>query len=121
MSMINSYCVDEITVLKWEGTDSWGEPESGSSVELKGYVEWKTRLVRDRKGEEVVSSVTVYLPKRKTDAALGRPLLHEDSIMINVSSIPAATYGNIAIAGRAIIDIRMPKDFSRPHYEVYLA
>lgn len=107
----NAYCVDDILVLKWLGNDSWGEPLSGEVVEVKGYVEWKTKLIRNLQGEQVVSSCTIYLPKKIDRAAyLGRRLLHEDKLWIATESIE-----------RAIIDIRQPKDFSSPHYEVYLA
>jgi len=109
--MINAYMVDPITVIKWNGNDNWGEPLSGSLIDVRGYVEWKTRLVRNVQGEEVVSSVTVMLPK-KIDRAiyLGRALCHEDRIQINAESF-----------NRAIIAIHTPKAFSGPHYEVYLA
>lgn len=110
MSMMNAYAVDEITIIQWNGNDSWGEPESATSVTVHGYVDWKTRLVRDQRGEEARSSVMVYLPKRRTDDALGRALLHEDRLIV----------GDVPM-NRAIIEIRQPKDFSRPHYEVYLA
>ncbi len=111
-SMINAYCKDPITILKWEGNDSWGNPVSGpTAVEVKGYVEFKTRLVRDTKGEERVSDVTVLLPRKIERASLlGRKLSHEDRIQLDGESFD-----------RAIIEIRKPKDFSHPHYEVYLA
>lgn len=109
--MINAYCRDTITIIKWEGYDSWGEPESASAIEVKGYVEFRTRLVRDSKGEERVSSVTILLPRKIERATLlGRRLSHEDRIWLDGESFD-----------RAIIEIRKPKDFSHPHYEVALA
>lgn len=109
--MINAYMVDELTIIKWEGYDSWGEPESASAIPVKGYVDFRTHLVRDQKGEERVSSVTVLLPKKiERDTLLGRKLSHEDRIQIDGESFD-----------RAIIEIRKPKDFSHPHYEVALA
>ena len=126
--MINAYAVDDITILQWNGNDSWGEPESGTMVNVKGYIEWKTRLIRNAKGEEVVSTLMVYLPKRKTDNALGRPLMHEDRIIVDaagalygIAKYGVVHYGTIQLTDRAIIDIREPKAFSGPHYEVYLA
>lgn len=114
--MIDAYCVDEVTILKWNGANEWNEPLSGSMIEVKGYVEWKTRLVRDIKGENVnigkpstISPVTVYLPK-KIDVLLGRALMHEDKIIIEGE-----------VSERTIIDIHQPKAFSFPHYEVVLA
>lgn len=122
MSMINAYCVDDIVIVRWSGNDSWGDPESASLVDVKGYVEWKTRLIRDARGEEVVSSCMVYLPKRRTIDALGRALIHEDRLIVDQGGA-VGEYGTIPSDGlsRAIVDIRLPKDFSRPHYEVYLA
>ena len=109
--MINAYMVDPITIIKWNGEDTWGEPLSGSMIEIKGYVEYKTKLVRNIHGEEVVSSVTVMLPKKIDGISyLGRVLCHEDRIQINTESF-----------NRAIIAIHTPKAFSNPHYEVSLA
>jgi len=108
MSFINAYCVDEVTILKWTGYDQWNEPLSGEIITVKGYVEWKTRLVRNIKGEDVVSRVMIYLPK-KIDKLLGRELLHEDRFIIESG-----------FSDRSIIDIRQPKAFSGPHYEIYL-
>ena len=110
MSMINAYCDDPIVIIMWGGNDSWGEPVTGNCIDFEAYVEWKTRLVRNQRGEEVVSTVMVYLPKRKLEVALGRQLLHEDRIMLLDQPFD-----------RAIIDIRQPKDFSHAHYEVFLA
>lgn len=107
--MIDAYCVDEITVLKWEGNDSWGEPESGTEYDFKSRVDWRTRLIRDIRGEERVSEVMVMMPK-KIDRILGRALRHEDRIQIGGESFD-----------RAILLIMTPKDFSKPHYEIYLA
>ena len=109
MTFYNAYCVDEITILKWTGYDEWNEPLSGETITVKGYVEWKTRLVRDIKGEERVSTVMIYLPK-KIDKLLGRPLSHEDRLIVGEESIE-----------RSIISISQPKAFSRPHYEVNLS
>lgn len=114
--MINAYCVDEIIIWKWNGYDSWGEPYSGSLCDLKGYVTWKTRLIRNLQGEEVLSSVSVLLSKKKILSILGRDLAHEDRVQIGGESFD-----------RAIIDFRTPKAFSTNvskfgvFYEVYLA
>ena len=130
MSMMNAYAVDEIVIVAHGGNDSWGEPESGELVDIRGYVEWKTHLVRNRRGgqggvqtpEEVVSTCMVYLPKRRVVAALGRELSFEDRIIVDQGGVEE-TYGDVPASqlSRAIVDIRQPKDFSRPHYEVYLA
>ncbi|MBE3124843.1 MAG: hypothetical protein IMZ57_04205 [Acidobacteria bacterium] len=116
MSMINAYCVDDLIIVKWGSNDAWGEPtwaSSGSASDLncKGYIVWKTQLVRDFKGEEVTSSVMIYLPKKiEKPKCLGRRLMHEDRIWLPNEPID-----------RAIVAIVEPKDFSHPHYEIYLA
>ena len=122
MSMINAYCVDEVTILKYMGNDSWGEPASAEIISIKGYVEWKTRLIRNSKGEEVISSCMVYLPRRKLENALGGPLFLEDRMIVDQGGV-VSRYGQLPTASldRAIVDIRQPKDFSSPHYEVFLA
>lgn len=109
--MINAYCVDEITIFASNGNDSWGEPLSGTAVTVRGYVEYKTRLIRNIRGEEVVSTVMVRLPLSiERSTFLGRPLSHEDRLWIEGESFD-----------RAIIDVRRPKHWTDPHYEVYLA
>ena len=119
MSMIDAYCVDDITIIRHVGYDQFNQPvldsgsgsESGEGIAVKGYVIWKRNLVRDSKGEEVVSSVMLYLPVRIEAAAnLGRELTHEDRIILAGET-----------DDRAIIAIHKPKAFSRPHYEIYLA
>jgi hypothetical protein len=107
--MIDPYLTDEITIVKWEGYTSYGEAESGTLIDTKGRVVWKTRLVRDQKGEQLASEVMVYLDA-SLDVLLGRALSHEDRIQIGGESFD-----------RAIISIRKPKDFAFWHYEVFLA
>jgi len=115
--MIQAYCTDEITIWKSNGYDSWNEPLSGTAITVKGHVDWKTRLVRNIKGEQVVSTVMIYLPRKIERAAyLGRALAHEDRVQIGGENFI-----------RAIITIQTPKAFS-PNtslfgslYEVFLA
>jgi len=106
--MISAYLVDHVTVVKANGNDQWGEPNPTTNVATRGYVEWKTNLVRNLAGEEIVSPIHVYLHMRKTDNALGRALVHADRLVVDNRE-------------RSIIAIHEPKAFSRPHYEVYLA
>lgn len=122
MSMMDCYSVDEIVILTSTGYDSWGEPESGEMVTVKGYVTWETKTVRNSKGEECVSTCMVRLQKRRVVRALGRGLTLEDRMIIDQGGVEEYYSGMPDDSlDRAIIEIRQPKDFSSPHYEVYLA
>lgn len=106
--MISAYLVDRVNIIQWNGFDSLNRPLATTTIAVRGYVEWKTNLVRDIRGEEVVSPIKVYLHMKRTDKALGRALRHEDRLSIDGRE-------------RSIISINEPKAFGHPHYEVYLA
>lgn len=115
--MIDAYFVDPITIIKAGGAPTWGEPAATSTVDVMGKIEYKTRLIRNLTGEQVVagtigaitSSVTILLSASiETDAYLGRALSHEDKLKFN--SIE-----------HVILEIETPKAFSDPHYEVHVA
>ena len=99
--MIRAYCTDDLTVLRWQGEDQWGEPLDYAEIDVKGYVKWKTRLVRNIAGEQVVSRGMAYL-------VYDENLTHKDFLKIK-----GIRY--------AIIDCREGKDFSVNHLEVHLA
>ena len=90
--MLNVYGVDSITIVRDGGFDEWGEPSATTSESVKGYVEWKTHLVRDINGEEVVSSGYVTLSYDST-------IDHKDKLTINSTTF-------------SILSIDRLKDFS---------
>jgi len=108
--MIRAYMVDDFIIHKWNGYDKWGEPKPCTLIDVKGYIKYKMRLVRNIKGEEVVSIAMVYFSKPDMDALLSRALLHMDRIQTSTESY-----------SHAIIQIDTPKAFSDPHYEVYIS
>ena len=90
--MLNVYGVDSITIVRDGGYDRRGEPSATTSESVKGYVEWKTHLVRDINGEEVLSSGYVMLPYDST-------IDHKDKL-----TIESVTY--------SILNIERLRDFS---------
>jgi len=55
---------DTVTVTPIIGRDDdWNEPIYGDPVTLKCRIDEKQRVVKDRNGNEVVSSVTFYFDK----------------------------------------------------------
>jgi len=55
---------DTIT-LKTATTDKWGS-KTFTSTSMKGRIEFKTKLVRNLQGEQVVATAKLYLPKTVT-------------------------------------------------------
>lgn len=105
--MISAYCIDDITIVRYASYDSWNEPLATTDIDVKGKIEYKTRLVRNLEGEEVVSSAMVRFPE-EIDTDLGRGLIHED--MLKFDDIE-----------HVILRIDKPKAFSNPIYEVYIS
>lgn len=62
--MINAYLTDNITI-KTATVDKWGT-KTFSSATTRGRIEFRTKLVRNLQGEQVVSTAKVYLPPTST-------------------------------------------------------
>ena len=107
--MINAYLTDSITIVRNNGYDSWNKSLGTTDIAVKGRIEYRTRLVKDVKGEEVVSMATVLLHE-SINISVGRSLTHEDWL----------TFGSIR---HAVINVGQPKSlgFSGLFYEVYVA
>lgn len=104
--MISAYCIDEITIIKHEGRTDHGEPLATTDVPVKGKIEYKTKLVRNIAGEQVVSSAMVLFPE-SINVNLERELTHEDRLKFDGVE-------------HVILRIDKPKAFSGPIYEVYI-
>ena len=113
--MISSYTVDDIIIIKYGGVDVYNEPEATSEIDVKGYIEYKTKLLSDLVGQQVVAgtkgavtaSAKIFLAK-SIDVPLGRALRHEDRLKFNDVE-------------HRILKIDEPKAFSSPHYEIWVA
>jgi len=99
--MLNVYSVDSIIILRAPAVPytEWNEPIAPTEETVKGYVEWKTRLVRNLAGEEVVSSGNVLI---KIDTTVD----HIDKLKINSVEYP-------------ILTIEYGKDFSKVWTRIY--
>lgn len=107
--MLDAYSVDTITLFKWLQDSQYGDPSYSAGIEVKGYIEYKTQLVTDIKGEDVLSPVRVYMKNQRIRDALSRDLLHQDRVMLDGESYD-----------RPIVRIDRPKHFSHSHYEIFL-
>jgi hypothetical protein len=99
--MLDAYFVDAITLVRSGGFDQWGEPLAVTNVAFNGYIERKTRLIRNFAGEQVVSSALIYCPSTLV-------ITHDDKV-------------NFDGADHSILSIVLQKDFSATHNEVYVA
>jgi hypothetical protein len=97
--MISAYLVDDIILHRAGVKDKWGQPPADTEIALKGKVEIGTALVKDIKGENVYSSMSVMIESRA--------ISHEDFI-----EFEGVEY--------AILSIRKPRDFSWGFIEVFL-
>lgn len=98
IGMLNAYMTDDITIQR-VSYDTWGT-STPTDVATKGRFEFKTKLVRNQSGEQVVSSANVLLPVM----TLG----HQDKVV----------YGGITYS---ILTIELKKDFSNRYLLIYLA
>ena len=97
--MIGCYMNDSITISQVT-YDQWGKITK-SSTSVKGRIEFRTKLMRNLQGEQVVSSAKVYL-------SLITSLGHEDKITYNGKEY-------------SILGIEEKKDFSSKFLKVDLA
>ncbi len=96
--MLNAYMIDDITIQRI-AYGTWGT-STPTNVLVKGRLEFKTKLVRNAAGEQVVSSANVILPVM----VLG----HQDKVVY-----AGVTY--------SILNIELKKDFSNRFLLIYLA
>jgi len=98
--MIGSYGYD-ITIKRTGGQDQWGDPNSPTTETRVGILLQGDRMVRDRFGNEVVSTAMVEFAD---DVAFS----YNDLITVND-------------VDRAILSVQKPTSFSYSVTKVYLA
>lgn len=97
--MINAYLIDTIVLHQAGAKDKYGDPGLDAEIPLKGMVKIGTALVKDIKGENVYSSMSVLIKSRAVSL--------EDFI-----EFEGVEY--------AILSIRKPRSFSYGYLEVFL-
>lgn len=97
--MLNAYMTDSVKLHRAASYDKYNQPLPDAEIVLPARVDIGTKLVKDIKGENVYSSMSVILASRA--------ISHEDFIEYN-----GVEY--------AIISIGKPRDFSWGFLEVFL-
>jgi len=97
--MISAYMNDVLTISQVT-FDQWGKATKTDTV-IKGRIEFRTKLVRNLQGEQVVSSAKVYLP-----------------LIVGLGNEDRITYEGKEYR---ILNIEQIKDFSKKFLKVDLA
>lgn len=109
--MLNVYMVDDVYILKWMGDNEWGEPFPRESIAMKCKINYRTKWIRDYKGEETVSSADLDFVYQNVIDNVGRMIDHKDRILIDGESIDDQ-----------IIEVKHPKRFTmRTRITVFIA
>ncbi len=72
--MLETYLDSDVTVLRSNGTDAWGEPLPRTAETLKARINMKTRRIRTNGGREVTSLAVIWL----ADGSV----THEDRLVV---------------------------------------
>ncbi len=98
--MIGAYLKDTVTIVRHGTRDQYGTEGPTTSALVKCFIEWKTRLLRNIKGEEVQSSAAILMRYDPT-------LTHEDRVMVSGVEHP-------------IVSIELQRDFAIRSMKVYI-
>ena len=80
--MLNVYMVDDVLILKWKGDNEWGEPFPREEIAIKCKINFRTKWIRDYKGEETVSMADLDFAYQNIIDKVGRMIIHKDRILI---------------------------------------
>lgn len=116
MSLMGAYMQNRCTLVQNTGRNLFGTPTGATETEISCRVEFGTRLVRNLDGQQVVSSVRLFIHDLHN-------LKHTDTIRLteeNTQRFPL-TFPVVWSRARAIIAISPQRDFQNRHLEVSLA
>ncbi len=63
--MMNAYMTDTVVLKQSQGADKWGEPLEPVNVSMKARVEYKTRQVTSKTGQQVIATGIVIMKPLK--------------------------------------------------------
>jgi hypothetical protein len=98
--MIGAYLTESITIRYLTALDEWNTA-TYTDVAAKARVEWRDKLIRNAKGEQIISAALVYLAGEIT------PITNADRIVI-------------AGIEHAILRVDKIADFSVSHFEIWI-
>jgi hypothetical protein len=98
MSLVKRYLNETVTLVS-KTLDTWGALSETTTSDVQARVDWKTRLVRNFAGEQVVSAGTVILLEMPS---------HESLVRISGTD-------------HTILAISEKQAFRASHYEVSIA
>lgn len=94
----------KITVHRGGGTDDWGYPIPGETIEKKARVDEKTEIVQNQVGEEVVTGVQIMLDKL-VDIRYSDEVEYVDEIGRQTKRKPVKIEPVRGINGKAILTV----------------
>ena len=111
--MIGSYAVDKFTLNQFRDSSEYGVPNTRTQVQLKGYIDFRTRVVMIEGGSMVTSMGSVKMRdmdivRSEFSTRGSNSIADQDTLTID-----GATY--------TILKIVRGKDFSVRFMEVYFA
>ena len=62
--MIGPYLVDDITLEKHNGTDTWNEPSATTDEAIKGFIEYGEHWIQSNSGQMTVSMAKIRMRPR---------------------------------------------------------
>ena len=59
--MIEAYCVDDMTILRFAGEDDYREELPRTEIAVKGYFKRKTKMFRNTHGDDILATGLVWI------------------------------------------------------------
>lgn len=110
--MIKAYLVSSITLKKYMGEDTWGEPTARVNETVGCYIDYKNRNVAGIDGTTVVSMAKIMTEPRT--------IIRSGFATRAANTIAYEDLVNFDGADHSIIQIGRPGDFSTRFTEVYV-